>query len=117
MLLLLQYVGIEAEAENHFSPIKALNSVMAMGAMTQFSDVNDSADAFSVKGGFKRFALAGLPKLTAEPWPKVAQLFVDLVKACPDAKGSGYGFEFISGKTKKVEHESAWAYRDVRFWA
>lgn len=116
-VLMPLYFGPEISADRYFAPLKALNPIMATGGMTSYTDINNGTEPFCVKGGFKRFNLAGLPSFNAASWPKIAQNFVDLIKACPDAQSGGYGFEFLSGKAKCIEQESAWAHRDVKLWA
>jgi hypothetical protein len=111
------YFGSEGQAEKYLEPLKKLGPMMTMGGMTKYTEVNNVVDSFCEKGGIKRFKLAGMPRLDAKVWPNVAEIFVELVKKCPDAKGGGYGFEWTSGKQKEIELDSAWAHRDVKYWA
>jgi hypothetical protein len=116
-ILMPVYFGSEAQADEYLAPLKALGPMMAMGGMTKYTEVNNGADPFCVKGGIKRFKLAGMPRFDATVWPNVAKVFVELVKKCPDAKSGGYGFEWTSGKQKETELDSAWAHRGVKYWA
>jgi len=116
VLVMPFFFGPEAAADQHFAPLKILQPLMAMGGMVSYRDVNNGLDPFCVKGGFKRFHLVGLPRFPTAPWAKIADIFVELGKACPDAKMGGYGFEFISGKKKSIEQDSAWTHGDVKFW-
>ena len=113
-ILMPVYFGSEAQADGYLAPLKALSPMMAMGGMTKYTEVNNGADPFCIKGGIKRFKLAGMPRFTAAVWPTVAEVFVELVKKCPDAKSGGYGFEWTSGRQKEIELDSAWAHRGVK---
>ena len=116
-ILMPVYFGSEPLAEEYLKPLKALGPMMAMGGMTNYTEVNNGADPFCVKGGIKRFKLAGMPKFEAGVWSNVADVFISLIKKCPDAKSGGYGFEWTSGKQKEIELDSAWAHREVKYWA
>jgi hypothetical protein len=115
-LLMCIYFGPAAEAERYLEPIKSLNPMMAMGAMVSYTSVNDGIDPFTVTGDFKRMELAGVPRFDAAPWQGIAESFVQMTKTYPDFKMGGYGFEWTTGKQKKIELDSAWAHRDVKCW-
>lgn len=115
-LVMCIYFGPAAEAEKFLEPIKALNPMMVMGSMVNYTKVNDSIDPFTVKGDFKRFNLAGVPSFDPEPWQGIAESFVEQTKKYPDMKMGGYGFEWTTGVQKEVELDSAWAHRDLKCW-
>lgn len=82
-LLMPIYFGLEVHANKFFAPLQALGPAMSMGRMTSYTDINNGTDPFCVKGGFKPFTLAGLPRFNAAPWPQIADVFVELLKFCP----------------------------------
>ena len=55
MLVMGLYYGPASQADEYYAPIKALNPMIAMGSMINYSEVNNGIDPFCVKGGFKRF--------------------------------------------------------------
>jgi hypothetical protein len=79
-MLMAFYFGPETGANEYFGPVKVYNPMMTTGEMITYTDMNNGIDAFCVKGGFKRFNLAELPRFSAAPWLKVAELHVELVK-------------------------------------
>jgi hypothetical protein len=115
-LLMCIYFGPAIEAEKFLEPFKALSPMMAMGSMVDYTKINDSIDPFTVKGDYKCFNLAGVPRFDPAPWQEIAESFVELTKTFPDMKMGGYGFEWTTGKQKEIELDSAWAHRDLQCW-
>ncbi|PMD57104.1 Glucooligosaccharide oxidase [Hyaloscypha bicolor E] len=115
-LLMCIYFGPAIEAEKFLEPFKALSPMMAVGSMVDYTNINDSMDPFTVKGDYKCFNLAGVPRFDPAPWQGIAESFVELTKAFPDIKMGGYGFEWTTGKQKEIELDSVWAHRDLQFW-
>lgn len=116
-LLMCVYFGPATEAEKFLEPFKALSPVMAMGSVVTYTAVNDGIDPFTVKGDYKRFNLAGIPRFDPAPWQGITESFVELTKRYPDIKSGGYGFEWTTGTQKAIELDSAWAHRDLKCWA
>lgn len=116
LLVMCHVFGSTAEAEEYTTPIKALQPFMAMGERVKYSDINNSMDPFCVKGGFKQFKLAGATSFDPQPWGEIADMFVQLKKDCPDVVSGGFGFEWVSGKQKNIELDSAWAHTEVKSW-
>ncbi|PVH80647.1 FAD-binding domain-containing protein [Cadophora sp. DSE1049] len=116
LLVMCLFFGSTAEAEQYTSPIKALGPVVVMENRIKYSEINDGMDAFCAKGGFKRFKLMGAKRFDPEPWAEVADIFVDLKKQCPDVISGGHGFEWVTGKQKKIGGDSAWAHEEVKVW-
>jgi hypothetical protein len=115
-LLMCVYFGLAVEAERFLAPFKALAPMMSMGSMVDYTKVNDSIDPFTVKGDYKRFNLAGVPRFDPAPWQGIAESFVELTKQYPDIKMGGYGFEWTTGTQKKIELDSAWSHRNLQCW-
>ncbi len=117
VLFMTLFFGSTADAEEYTAPVKALGPMAAIENRVSYASINDSMDPFCAKGGFKRFSLAGLTQFDPTPWQEIAEIFVDLKKRCPDIGGGGYGFEWVTGKQKKIELDSAWAHTGVKSWA
>ncbi|KAH9223770.1 hypothetical protein DL95DRAFT_431599 [Leptodontidium sp. 2 PMI_412] len=116
LLIMCLFFGSTAEAEEYTAPIKALGPLVVMENRTKYSDINDGMDAFCAKGGFKQFKLAGATRFDPEPWGEIANIFVELKERCPDVVSGGFGFEWVTGRQKVIELDSAWAHTEVKSW-
>ncbi|KIJ30995.1 hypothetical protein M422DRAFT_267413 [Sphaerobolus stellatus SS14] len=70
IIVLSIYFGPTSNAEKFFAPLLALQPFSTCNSIP-YSKVNDVADTFCVKGGFKRLTGAAIPNLDPDVWMKV----------------------------------------------
>ncbi|KAJ7721598.1 hypothetical protein B0H16DRAFT_1677853 [Mycena metata] len=98
IIIIPVFFGPVSVAEAYYQSLISLGPLMM-----------DCKPAFCSKGGFKRFAGAGMQKFEPSVWPKVIELFEELRRKCPDAGVTGYN---------KLSHsETAFSHKDVKVWA
>jgi hypothetical protein len=95
-----------------------LEALMWADKRVQYGSLNDDFDPFCIKGGFKKFTLAGLPKFQSDVgvWEREVQIFDAMIeKAGPSAGRSGISWEW-AGHGDKVWEETAFGHRGVASW-
>ncbi|KAK7001631.1 hypothetical protein R3P38DRAFT_2558324 [Favolaschia claudopus] len=119
IIIIPVYFGSADAAEKYYQPLFALSPMMTDCKSIPFARLNDSMEAFCSKGGFKRFAGAGMQKFEPSVWPKVIDLFEELKRKCPDAGATGYAFEWnVFTPEKKISPvDSAFSHHDIKVWA
>ncbi|KAJ7817846.1 hypothetical protein B0H14DRAFT_3741148 [Mycena olivaceomarginata] len=112
LIIIPVFFGPASAAEQYYEPIIALGPMMMDCKAVPFARLNDSMETFCSKGGFKRFAGAGIQKFDPSVWPK-------LKSKCPDAGATGYAFEWNAySPENKISHaDTAFSHRDVKVWS
>ncbi|KAJ6454303.1 hypothetical protein C8R47DRAFT_1228728 [Mycena vitilis] len=109
------FFGTPSAAEKYYQPLISLGPTTMDCKSVPFVRRNDSMDAFSSKGGFKRLAGAGMQKFEPGVWPEVLELFEELKSKCPDAGATGYMLEWNARwpEGQLSPAETALSHRDV----
>ena len=110
------YLGQTAEAERFYKPLIDLGPFSTCQNVP-YPRINDSGEAFNVKGGFKRFAGASVPRIDPQTWQKVLARYEELTKECPDAKATGYGVEWNTYDSGRLGEDTAFSHHNVKIWA
>lgn len=120
IVALVQYFGTNEAAKSHFEPLEVLGPLVYAHKRVPYADINNDVDPFCVKGGFKHFQLAGVPRFDADAkmWEEVSDIRAELFEKCPDAASTGYGIEWASGKSVTGKHlpETAYSHGNVKVW-
>ncbi|KAJ6490188.1 hypothetical protein DFH09DRAFT_1454483 [Mycena vulgaris] len=118
IIIIPVFFGPVSEAEKYYEPLISLGPMMVDCKPVPYARLNDSMEVFCSKGGFKRFAGAGMQRFQPNIWPKVIELFEELRRNCPDAGATGYAFEWNLHvpKNKLVQADTSFSHRDVKVW-
>ncbi|KIJ46029.1 hypothetical protein M422DRAFT_59649 [Sphaerobolus stellatus SS14] len=118
IVVLPTYFGPTSDAEKFFAPLLALRPFSTCNSIP-YSKVNDAADAFCVKGGFKCLTGAATPNLDPDVWMKVIDHYEALKLKCPNAALTCYAVEWTAYLPEGEHHtdETAFSHRDIKIWA
>lgn len=115
LIILPVFFGESVDAERFYEPLLSLEP-FADCKNVPYPRVNDAGDAFGVKGGFKRFSLAGVQRLSPNIWMQVLDRYEELKGKFPDASTSGYAIDWNMGGPQSGD-ETAFSLHDVKIWA
>jgi len=119
VLCVIFYVGSTEDATAHYFSLKAMEPLVWNEKRVPYGNSNDDFDPFCVKGGYKRFKLAGIPRVQNDPqiWEKEVKIFEALIdKSGDQAAHSGIACEWSgAGEAGRFE-ESAFGHRGVKCW-
>ncbi|KAF4620236.1 hypothetical protein G7Y89_g14584 [Cudoniella acicularis] len=110
------YFGDPEKAPAAFKALSDLQPLLSSASNMSFVEFRDSMDYACVKGDFKRFSVAGIPKFKTKSFLKVIDLFKELLDSCPDASASGYAFEWHTAITELQPQDSAFGFQDQLLW-
>jgi len=116
LIIIPVFFGEAVDAEGFYQPLISLGPFSTCKNVP-YPRINDSGDAFGVKGGFKRFSGAGLQKLNPKVWMEVAARYEELKRNFPDASTSGYAIEWNMRDPPQTGNETAFCHHDVKLWA
>lgn len=112
------FIGDPLQAPAAFKSLMDLEPVFFKAETPSFPNLSDHLEFSCAKGDFKRFSLAGLTGFEADKFMKVIDIYLELLKTCPDAGASGYFIEWHSPASKipLPQHDSAFSHYDVYIW-
>ncbi|KAF9480759.1 FAD-binding domain-containing protein [Pholiota conissans] len=119
LIVIPVYFGEAKDAEDHYRSLLDLRPFSTCGNVP-YPKINDAGEAFGVKGGFKRWAGAGLKRINVDDWMKVISIYEKLKISCPDAVPTGYAIEWnaYAPQEKRTNfEETSFGHRDVHMWA
>jgi len=116
LIVIPVFFGDATAAESFYQPLIEIEPFSTC-ANIPFPRVNDAGEAFGIKGGFKRFAGAGIDRLDPETWMQVAERYEKLKVEFPNASPSGYAVEWYIRGSRDPAQETAFSHGDCTIWA
>ena len=116
LIVIPVYFGNAVDAESFYQPLISLGPFSTCKNVP-YPRINDSGDAFGVKGGFKRFSGVGLQSLIPNTWMQVAARYEELKSKFPDTSTTGYAIEWNMRGSRHTGDDTAFSHHDVKFWA
>lgn len=121
LIVIPVFFGNNETAENYYRPLLDLQPFSTCRSVP-YPRINDAGEPFGLKGGFKRWAGAGLNKINFEDWMKVISIYDKLKTLCPDARMAGYAVEWnVYHPQERLPadglEETAFGHRDIHMWA
>lgn len=111
-----RYIGNPDDAKDAYKPLYDLQPLVANGGPVPIQNTSDGREAVGAKGDFKRFGVVGLRRFDMDGFLKLAELWKDLIKACPDAINTAFNFQWDARPVKTPEFDSAMCLHDIRYW-
>jgi hypothetical protein len=115
----LMYFGSSEDANTHFASIKALGPFMWDETRVVYSDVNNAYDPYCTTGGFKKHAVAGVPRIPgdSEVWEAEVKAYEALIEKVGAQAGRTVLVFAWNGKDDEGRWaESAFGHRGVAAW-
>lgn len=116
LIVIPVFFGDAVDAESFYQPLISLGPFSTCKNVP-YPRINDSGDAFGIKGGFKRFSGVGLQRLSPKTWMQVAARYEELKSKFPDASTSGYAIEWNMRGSRHTGDDTAFSHHEVKMWA
>ncbi|KAI1407333.1 FAD-binding domain-containing protein [Hypoxylon sp. FL1857] len=117
------HLGSKEDAEKAFKPLFDVGPIaVPANNEVSFGTVNETFQAFEIKGGLKKWLAVGLTSIEQfhpEDMTRLVEQRAKLTEKYPASKPSGFVIEFTSdGPWDRVssENETAWSHRDIAAW-
>lgn len=116
IIIAARYTGDPKDAQQAYKPLYDLKPLVANGGPIPIQNTSDGRAEIGAYGGFKRFNIAGLPRFEDADFPKMIEIYKEMVHECPDAVNSAFMVQWDANLPKKADFESAMSLHTNRLW-
>lgn len=103
--------------ETVFKKLYDLQPLLAKGTSVQIENSADALQPLMASGDYKKLRLTGIDSYDPLMLPKIADVWLGLTEACPDARASTFSIQWESRPALRPAFDSANSMHEVRFWA
>lgn len=116
LIVAARYTGNPDDAQEAYKPLYDLKPLAANGGPIPIQNAGDGRAEIGAYGGFKRFTIAGLPRFNDASFPKMVNIYQEMLHNYPNAANSAFIVQWDANLPKKPNFESATALHANRLW-